>query len=415
MAIAAVPAYLGKDFSQASPGMRFGMYLPLWGVDRRSGTLLWETRDYDYEVRGQDKVERRVPKENKGEATRQALKLNKTDLALMKALHGRQAELASPLEAQGVLLCLEARAVAPFTTGLGNEHPLENGFAFLNPYGLPYLPGSGVKGVLRQAARELARGEWGDAHGWNESAILALFGHEGTADGTDLQRGALSCWDVLPQLSGDALQLEIMTPHQSHYHQSGDSPHESGQPNPITFVSVPPGSGFSFRLQCNLPFLVRRAPELALENRWRALLEAALAHAFQWLGFGAKTAIGYGAMEPDTVRMAQAEKQKEARKLELIAKANQEARDREKAEMSPADRAMADVFDQRQDRNQKEHQVLLAALKAGKLDDHKGVAALRLKTLMQAAGQWKERSEKKKPEKDHTYQDTLLVMKRIGQ
>ena len=28
MAIAAVPAYLGRDFSTASPGLRFGMYLP---------------------------------------------------------------------------------------------------------------------------------------------------------------------------------------------------------------------------------------------------------------------------------------------------------------------------------------------------------------------------------------------------
>ena len=45
MAIAAVPAYLGKDFSQASPGLRFGMYLPLWGVDSRNGELLWATHD----------------------------------------------------------------------------------------------------------------------------------------------------------------------------------------------------------------------------------------------------------------------------------------------------------------------------------------------------------------------------------
>lgn len=30
MPIAAVPAYLRRDFSTASPGMRFGMYLPIW-------------------------------------------------------------------------------------------------------------------------------------------------------------------------------------------------------------------------------------------------------------------------------------------------------------------------------------------------------------------------------------------------
>ena len=30
MPIAAVPEYLGKDFKSASPGQRFGMYLPIW-------------------------------------------------------------------------------------------------------------------------------------------------------------------------------------------------------------------------------------------------------------------------------------------------------------------------------------------------------------------------------------------------
>ena len=30
MAIAAVPEYMGRDFSSASPGLRFGMYLQVW-------------------------------------------------------------------------------------------------------------------------------------------------------------------------------------------------------------------------------------------------------------------------------------------------------------------------------------------------------------------------------------------------
>ena len=188
MAIAAVPAYLGRDFESASPGLRFGMYLPLWGEDRRTGERLWETRDRKYEVRGQERVERQLPHENKTDALRQALKLNPSDATTMQALLARQGFLALPLAAAGRLRIVEAQAVAPFTTGLGNEHPLENGFAFLNPYGLPYLPGSGVKGVLRQAARELASGDWGETQGWDTAAIEALFGR--TCDDEDgLQRG----------------------------------------------------------------------------------------------------------------------------------------------------------------------------------------------------------------------------------
>lgn len=336
MAIAAVPAYLGRDFSTASPGLRFGMYLPLWGEDRRTGEVVWETRDYKYEVRGQERTERRLPHENKVDAIRQALKLTPSDTAVMGALLKRQSALALPIAEAGLLLVSEAKAVAPFTTGLGNEHPLENGFAFLNPYGLPYLAGSGVKGVLRQAARELASGQWGDPQGWDDAAIDALFGH--VCDDEDaLQRGALTCWDVIPQLAGDALQVEVMTAHQSHYHQQGDTPHESGSPNPINFLTIPPGSGFVFHLQCDVPFLQRISPELAQHRRWQALLDAALAHAFAWLGFGAKTAVGYGAMEVDDVARERREAAMHAAAEARAAEARRQAEDK----MSPDDRAWA--------------------------------------------------------------------------
>lgn len=160
MPIAAVPAYLGNDFKDASPALRFGMYLKLWGINRRSNATLWTTYDIGYEVRGQQRQEREVRYENKTDALKQSAQLTDSDKRANASLALRQSALAATLpEAQ--LLRLDARGIAPFTTGLGNEHPLENGFAFLNPYGLPYLPGSGVKGVLRQAAQELASGQWG--------------------------------------------------------------------------------------------------------------------------------------------------------------------------------------------------------------------------------------------------------------
>ena len=342
MAIAAVPAYLGvgTDFSQASPGLRFGMLLPLWGVDQRSGELLWGTSDINYRSTGTQSQERRFEDKNKTPALRSTLALNKSDLALLAALRQRQAVLASPLAAQDRLLVLDAVAVAPFTTGLGNAHPLENGFAFLNPYGLPYLPGSGVKGVLRQAARELVGHQWGDAQGWTSEAIDALFGVAGADESSAFQRGALLFWDVLPQIAGDRLQVEVMTPHQSHYYQNdikspnGANPHESGQPNPINFLTVPPGSGFVFHVQCNLPLLARTAPDLAENSRWQTLMHVALRHAFAWLGFGAKTAVGYGAMAEDAkarqLREQQAVLQREA--------AATQARTERIAAMGPAER-----------------------------------------------------------------------------
>lgn len=271
MAIAAVPKYLGTDFSTAAPGHRFGMYLKLWGADY--------SKD-----------------QHKSSALSEALKLTASDKHTMQALAARQKTLAAFLVSTGQLLRLDAIAVAPFTTGLGNEHPLEIGFAFLNPYGLPYLPGSGVKGVLRVAARELAEGTFGGTDGWTYEAIDALFGREGENGDTDHQRGALSFWDVIPQINGDSLKVEVMTPHLSHYFQKGESPHESGSPNPINFLTVPPGSGFVFHVQCKRAYLARIAPALAENDRWKELIHATFVHAFEWLGFGAKTAVGYGAM-----------------------------------------------------------------------------------------------------------------------
>jgi CRISPR-associated protein Cmr6 len=337
MPIAAVPAYLGNEFKDASPGMRFGMYLTLWGVNRRTKDLLWGTYDVDYEVRGQDKRERAINKENKVSALSDAKCLSSRDKETLKGLAERQMALATTATPER-LLRLDAHAIAPFTTGLGNEHPLENGFAFLWPYGLPYLPGSGVKGVVRHTAQELAQGLWEDDRGWRgldqagyeikyrsgrkeitrELSVLdVLFGRETKEGDSEHVRGALSFWDVIPQIAGDSLMVEIMTPHQSHYYQekrerksgNSSSPHDSGQPNPISFLTVPPGSAFHFFVVCDRKHLERLtqhrlegAPDLLAQDgrgkpRWQTLLEAAFEHAFEWLGFGAKTAVGYGAMK----------------------------------------------------------------------------------------------------------------------
>ena len=321
MPIAAVPEYLGQDFSQASPSLRFGLYLPLWGMNQRTQALNWSTYDITYEVRGQQQQEREVKKENKVTALQQACALSPADKKIGKAMLERQNTSISGMESTQVLR-LHATAIAPFTTGLGNEHPLENGFAFLNPYGLPYLAGSGVKGVLRTAAKELASGQW-DSKEWHHAEDLrhevhnkqgkhifdasdldVLFGSEALT-GENHLRGVLSFWDVIPQIEGNSLMVEIMTPHQSHYYQQKDgagstTPHDSGSPNPISFLTVPPNSSFAFHVVCDSARLEHMAPDLAANDRWKVLLTEAFEHAFEWLGFGAKTSVGYGAMDRDT-------------------------------------------------------------------------------------------------------------------
>lgn len=384
MPIPAVPKYLARhDLSGASPALRFGMYLPVWtdrkdqekAVRDRSAKKSPEGREVSERLRqqgmdstiawlrGRDRNRLEGLWEKNDAASREAwaaiVGIHPEDRERLKAIISRQQCLAAR-----DAVSLAAIATSPFTTGLGNEHPLENGFSFLNPYGLPYLPGSGVKGVLRRAAEELASGAWGDeAKGWSNEAVYSVrpspksapillsvidvfFGREPPRGDSNAVRGVLSFWDVIPDIDGDRLLVEVMTPHQGHYYQqrAGQGsgiipPHDSGTPVPIPFLTIPPGSRFTFHVSCDCQRLERYdasrrdgVPSL-LETvegrpRWQMLLEMAFEHAFGWLGFGAKTAVGYGAMARD--RKAEAEAAERAR--EATVAAEREAR---RAGMSP--------------------------------------------------------------------------------
>jgi CRISPR-associated protein Cmr6 len=67
---------------------------------------------------------------------------------------------------------------------------------------------------------------------------------------------------------------------------------------------------------------------LARDDRWRDLLLAAFEHAFSWLGFGAKTAVGYGAMERDR-RAEEAARKQAAQEAERLARETEARRQRE--------------------------------------------------------------------------------------
>lgn len=286
-----------KGFEDAAPGHVFQLYLPMWKLD-------WS-----------------LDKNAKGEAARRSTRIPPNVKKLGEALRERQGILANACGAY----TRKAQSTSPFATGLGNEHPIENGFAFLTPYGLPYLAGSGIKGVLRRAMQEL--GQEGDKR-FDQGTVEALFGVEAVNQPEDARRGALDVWDCYPQVC-DKLVVELMTPHFSGYYQKGETPHDAGQPNPVPFLAVPAGSLFDFHVVCH----EGRLPEPLRGGRWETLLNAAFDHAFAWLGFGAKTSVGYGAMAEDP----EEKKRRDQAQAEADAAAAQRAEAERLAAMSPAD------------------------------------------------------------------------------
>lgn len=293
--MAAVPTYIpsltGAAFADAAPGHKF---LGYFRNSQGQGGDLFAT------YKGKAKVARQVPNGPEKRLANDRLKqefdgvLNEvcsvpaSSKAQIQALRARQQTLHAHHGSNGYRI--STTSIAPFATGLGNEHPIENGFAFLTPYGLPYLAGSGVKGILRRAMQELKKD---GVEGFSDEAINALFGPEIVGKSEDAQRGALDFWDVFPNPAGGRLVVEIMTPHFGKYYQGSETPHDSGQPVPVSFLAVPAGSAFDFHVVCQPSRLPAH-----LQNQWRSLLDLAFAHAFEWVGFGAKTSVGYGAMKP---------------------------------------------------------------------------------------------------------------------
>lgn len=291
---ALVPAYLGQQFADAAPGHRFVQYFNYWEAGKFTPYKDARLPDIRHLEPNERNRIRREFENRKNRAIGDVCPLPKSAINQIAALRDRQQALIQHYGTSGYRI--STTSTAPFATGLGNEHPIENGFAFLTPYGLPYLAGSGVKGILRRAMQDLMKD--GD-EGFTSDAIDALFGPEEINQPEDAKRGALDFWDVFPSPAGGKLVVEIMTPHYGKYYQGEEPPHDSGAPVPVSFLAVPAKSHFDFHVVCHAN---RLPPDLA--SQWAGLLDRAFQHAFEWVGFGAKTSVGYGAMKPVAIAPA---------------------------------------------------------------------------------------------------------------
>ncbi len=289
-------------------------------------------------------------KDQKRTALQAAAGMGKTASDLLYVLASRADALRGP-----DVWWREAVLIAPLATGLGNPHPVENGFAFLSPYGVPYLAGSGVKGVLRRAAEELALFDADSP--WTLAQVWALFGFDENSgcfadeERANLWRQAYAGWvagvcerrdavldawlaaigEQLPRESRDlapvefldklansqplrraihwqgllafqdafpdknaGLEVDILNPHHRDYYAKTEaSPHDAENPVPVFFLTVAPGARFAFTAR---PLRGREALWQAI-GECNVLLNTAFEHACDWLGFGAKKAVGYGTME----------------------------------------------------------------------------------------------------------------------
>jgi CRISPR-associated protein Cmr6 len=177
-------------------------------------------------------------------------------------------------------LLAPATARGRIVVGLGAESILETSIALHRTWGVPYLPGSALKGLAAAAAhRHLAGQDWRKAR-----AGEPIGPSHRMAFGDTESAGYVVFHDALwiPQGSALPLDLDAMTVHHPEYYGGQDvPPADWDSPKPVPFLSA----RGSYLLAVTGP-----------EDWAEAALEI-LAEALEEDGIGAKTAAGYGRME----------------------------------------------------------------------------------------------------------------------
>jgi len=182
--------------------------------------------------------------------------------------------------------------------GLGASHPQETSMTLHHIYGIPYIPGSAIKGVtkhwavlkfadkknktedmefekvIERVSNALEKGE--DLELEVEKItfkdLIEIFG-------TQKKQGKVIFFDAYP-FGEIKLKIDVMNPHYSGYYSKGQPPADWQTPIPIKFLTVE-NTKFHFYLASKEQNLVEKASSLLLEN-------------IQNYGIGAKTSLGYG-------------------------------------------------------------------------------------------------------------------------
>ncbi len=174
--------------------------------------------------------------------------------------------------------CFYYETETRFVTGLGLEHPVENGFLWHTTLGVPYIPGSSVKGLLRNWVKQWKQKD--------DETVSRIFGSSsGEEEGRGV--GSVIFFDALP-VRPVLLEADIMTPHYAPYYSNPKdtdmAPGDWYGPTPIPFLTVAPGQEFLFAVA---PRGKDNVGDLEHVSKW-------LTKALSCVGMGAKTAIGYG-------------------------------------------------------------------------------------------------------------------------
>lgn len=163
--------------------------------------------------------------------------------------------------------------------GATRDNPIECGVLVGHTYGMPMIPGSSLKGVMRAVAT--------DWLGSNDKAVRYLFGAGGDDPQTD-EIGAVTVLDAWwdPDCGKFPFVAEVVTPHHREYYGSAGAVEATDFDSPVPAPQIAVQGSFLFALE---------GP-----GGWRELAEKLLVMALTSYGVGSKTTSGYGLFDPPT-------------------------------------------------------------------------------------------------------------------
>ncbi len=240
----------------------------------------------------------------------------------MQILKNRIEEHKKSLEEQGyetILNNCNLKTSSRLVVGLGSGHVLETSLTLHHIFGIPYIPASALKGVVRMVSFwEIAEKLNKNSDEEIEKLQRQLYDEEISSSdneellkhkllfGTQNFKGLLVFLDAFPiiEQNQQIFELDVMTPHYQGYYTQDQAPGDWENPNPIVFLTVKEGISFCFnvlfdkfragRILGDEDF-PREAKDIInsysdLSSEVKKWLETALRE----FGVGAKTRLGYG-------------------------------------------------------------------------------------------------------------------------
>jgi len=176
--------------------------------------------------------------------------------------------------------------------GLGGGSALEVSIKLHFIYGFPYIPSSAIKGVLRaykilekldfdfEKYSDLEKKiESGNREDKEIGTFVRVFGNQ-------QYKGDLIILDAIPK-KFPKLEEDIMNPHYPKYYNEKEPPTDNQYPVPIKFLTVAKEEKFNFYFKNSQVY----------KEAFETDLKQDLIEAFNYIGIGAKTGIGYGSLD----------------------------------------------------------------------------------------------------------------------